>query len=64
MPQSDSSSQRISGPPTEPVPLGDLQFDLRNPRYGAKAAGLSDERETLNHIVGTFGVQDGSARSP
>src|SRR4051812_2447205 len=58
MPQSKSHAQSPSEPPTEPVPVGDLLFDLRNPRYGAKAGAFSDQREALNFIVGTFGVQD------
>ena len=44
--------------PVQFVALKDLAFDLRNPRYGAKAGELPDEKAALNHIVATFGVQD------
>lgn len=44
--------------PVQFVALKDLEFDLRNPRYGAKAGELADEKAALNHIVATFGVQD------
>ncbi len=44
--------------PVELCSLERLQFDLRNPRYGAGAAKLNTEREALDHIVETFGVND------
>jgi len=47
--------------PQHPVALcllKDLQFDLRNPRYGTGATTILTEREALDHIVGTFGVDD------
>ncbi|MFO1477884.1 MAG: hypothetical protein U1F98_14715 [Verrucomicrobiota bacterium] len=44
--------------PVKFVALKDLEFDLRNPRYGAKVGELPDEKAALNHIVTTFGVQD------
>jgi hypothetical protein len=43
---------------TEEVAIADLLFDLRNPRYGAKAGAFTDQKAALNHIVATFGVQD------
>ncbi|HZQ46626.1 MAG TPA: hypothetical protein VFC07_06425, partial [Verrucomicrobiae bacterium] len=36
----------------------ELQFDLRNPRYGSGAAKITNEKEALDHIVDTFGVDD------
>jgi hypothetical protein len=50
--------QSPSEPPTENLPLDDLVFDLRNPRYGAKAGAFPTQKAALNHIVATFGVQD------
>jgi hypothetical protein len=44
--------------PVELCFLEELQFDLRNPRYGAGAASINTEREALDHIVETFGVND------
>ncbi len=44
--------------PVELFFLEELQFDLRNPRYGAGAARLNTEREALDHIVEMFGVND------
>jgi hypothetical protein len=44
--------------PVELCYLEELQFDLRNPRYGAGAAKIKTEREALDHIVETFGVND------
>jgi len=38
--------------------LEELQFDLSNPRYGTGAAKINTEREALDHIVATFGVDD------
>jgi len=38
--------------------LEELQFDLRNPRYGTSASNIRTEREALDHIVETFGVDD------
>jgi hypothetical protein len=38
--------------------LEELQFDLRNPRYGAGALRINTEREALDHIVQMFGVND------
>lgn len=36
----------------------DLEFDLRNPRYGAAARTINTEIEALDHIVNQFGVDD------
>ena len=44
--------------PVELFYLEELQFDLRNPRYGAGAANIHTEREGLDHIVSMFGVND------
>ena len=44
--------------PVELCFLEELQFDLRNPRYGAGAVKIKTEREALDHIVETFGVND------
>lgn len=44
--------------PIENFYLEELQFDLRNPRYGAGAARINTEREALDHIVEMFGVND------
>lgn len=44
--------------PVELFFLEELQFDLRNPRYGASAAKIQNEQEALNYIVNTFGVDD------
>lgn len=44
--------------PIEPYYLEELQFDLRNPRYGTSAARIKTEQEALNYIVETFGVDD------
>src|ERR1035441_7155087 len=44
--------------PVELCYLEELQFDLRNPRYGAGAAKIKTEREALDHIIETFGVND------
>jgi hypothetical protein len=44
--------------PVELRDLEELQFDLQNPRYGAAAATIKTEREALDHIVATFGVDD------
>jgi hypothetical protein len=44
--------------PIEPLSLGQLKFDLQNPRYGATAANIETERDALNHIVRSFGVND------
>lgn len=38
--------------------LSELQFDLRNPRYGAAAGTINTEIEALDHIVRQFGVED------
>ncbi|RYZ92306.1 MAG: hypothetical protein EOP06_04620 [Proteobacteria bacterium] len=38
--------------------LAELQFDLRNPRYGAAAGSINTEIEALDHIVRQFGVED------
>lgn len=52
------TAESISRHKTENIAVADLLFDLRNPRYGAKAGALSDQKAALNHIVATFGVQD------
>ncbi len=44
--------------PVELFFLEELQFDLRNPRYGTSAARIKTEPEALNYIVETFGVDD------
>ncbi len=44
--------------PVENFYLEELQFDLRNPRYGASAASINTEREALDYIVSMFGVND------
>jgi hypothetical protein len=44
--------------PITPSSLEDLQFDLRNPRYGIDASKIKTEREALDHIVETFGITD------
>lgn len=44
--------------PVELFRLEDLEFDLRNPRYGAGAAKIRTETEALDHIVKMFGVSD------
>lgn len=44
--------------PIELFYLEELQFDLRNPRYGTSAAKIHNEQEALNYIVETFGVDD------
>lgn len=44
--------------PVELRELGELSFDLRNPRYGASAARINTEQEALDHIVRVFGVND------
>lgn len=38
--------------------VGELEFDLRNPRYGAAAKTINTEIEALDHIVSQFGVDD------
>jgi hypothetical protein len=55
------NSTSVAAKPDHPVELcyiEELQFDLRNPRYGAGAANIKTEREALDHIVETFGVND------
>jgi hypothetical protein len=57
----DSKEKTPTEKPSHPVNLcyvEELQFDLRNPRYGAGAAKIATEREALDHIVETFGVDD------
>jgi hypothetical protein len=44
--------------PVELCYLEELQFVLRNPRYGVGASTIKNEREALDHIVDTFGVND------
>ena len=55
-----NDGKKASAPehPVESFFLEELQFDLRNPRYGAGASKINTEREALDHIVDTFGVDD------
>lgn len=52
------SAESKSKHPVELCYLEELQFDLRNPRYGTGADKINTEREALDHIVNTFGVND------
>jgi hypothetical protein len=52
------STEHKASHPVDLCFLEELEFDLRNPRYGAGAASISNEREALDHIVATFGVDD------
>ncbi len=56
----DSSTKPNAGPdrPVENFFLEELQFDLRNPRYGTGASRIHTERDALDHIVKMFGVND------
>lgn len=58
MPPAKPASLALSGHPVQSLSLDELEFDLRNPRYGAKAGSPPDQKAALNHIVATFGVQD------
>ena len=58
MPPKPSSPSTAPERPVELFYLEELVFDLRNPRYGAGAAKINTEREALDHIVSTFGVND------
>ena len=53
-------TSQTTGPerPVELRFLEELEFDLRNPRYGAGAANIHTESEALDHIVRMFGVND------
>jgi hypothetical protein len=58
MPSAASPPPKTPERPIELFDLDELEFDLRNPRYGAGAAKITTEREALDHIVSTFGVSD------
>lgn len=58
MPSPTAPSKTEPERPIELLFLEELQFDLRNPRYGAGAAQINTEREALDHIVQMFGVND------
>lgn len=52
--------KRISGAGTriaEPMALENLLLDVDNPRFGGRA-GLSEQRDILDHIVSTYGIDD------
>lgn len=53
-----SKARSAAARPIESFYLEELRFDLRNPRYGAGASKINTEREALDHIVETFGVDD------
>jgi hypothetical protein len=40
------------------IPLGDLHFDLKNPRYGRRSSEVTGENEALELIVSDFLVDD------
>lgn len=44
--------------PVTPVPLENLHFDVRNPRYGPRSRRFKDDTDILDEIVGSFGVRD------
>lgn len=46
------------GKPVQIINLGSLDFDIKNPRFGAEVGARSDQRAVLNHLVSTFGVDD------
>ena len=39
-------------------PLGELHFDMKNPRFGGRAGGIKTEAATLDYIVENFGIED------
>lgn len=42
----------------ELIPLGNLDFDVDNPRFGAEVGTRQAQQQVLNHLVQTFGVDD------
>jgi hypothetical protein len=58
MPSPAATPQNTPERPVELFVLEELQFDLRNPRYGTGASKITTERDALDHIVRSFGVSD------
>ncbi|MDD5030675.1 MAG: hypothetical protein PHH58_14460, partial [Rhodoferax sp.] len=44
--------------PIDMLELGLLDFDVQNPRFGAAVGQRNEPKDVLNHLVGTFGVED------
>lgn len=40
------------------IPLGLLDFDVDNPRFGAEVGARQSQQQVLNHLVMTFGIDD------
>lgn len=53
-----AAAVRLNARPVEMIELSDLDFDVNNPRFGAEVGQRQSQREILNHLVRTFGVDD------
>lgn len=53
-----AAAARLASRPVDMILLKDLDFDVNNPRFGAEVGQRQSQREILNHLVRTFGVDD------
>lgn len=52
------ASPQVADRAVRHIALDFLDFDVANPRFGAASGRTDDQREVLNHIVKTFGIDD------
>lgn len=55
---SNGVAARVKSRPVDMIPLSKLEFDVNNPRFGAEVGQRQSQRDILNHLVSTFGVED------